>query len=130
VTAEDWSAVARAVHARAVELDLNQKELAEKSGVSLAIVREIQQNRIHRRRNPRTLEALSAALGWHPDHLGALLRGDTPRAAGAPPVGDDPVVAVLNVLVREVRGMRTQLRTISNQLGAGGANARTPPDTD
>jgi len=125
VATEDWSAVARAVHARAAELDLNQKELAEKSGVSLAIVREIQQNRIHRRRNPRTLEALSAALGWHPDHLGALLHGKTPPHAEAPPAADDPVVAVLNVLVREVRALRTQVRAISRQLGAGGANDGT-----
>lgn len=127
---EDWTTVARAIHARAAELELNQKELADKSGVSLAIVREIQQNRIHRRRNPRTLEALSVALGWHPDHLGSLLRGDVPPAAGVAPVGDDPVVAALNLLVREVRGMRTQLRAISNQLGAGGANDRVPTDTD
>jgi transcriptional regulator with XRE-family HTH domain len=123
--AQDWTAVARAIHARAAELDLNQKELAEKSGVSLAIVREIQQNRIHRRRNPRTLEALSAALGWHPDHLGALLNSRTPPHTDAPPAGDDPVVAALNVLVREIRALRTQVRGISKQIGAGGAHDPT-----
>ncbi len=81
---EDWTAVAKAISARATELDLRQKDLAERSGVSLAIIREIQQDRIHRRRNPRTLEALSGALGWHPQHLTAVLHGEEPPPRGAP----------------------------------------------
>jgi len=58
---------------------LKQRELAERSGMSLAIVREIQQGKVHRNRNPRTLEALSVALQRHPQHLTAVLAGKTHR---------------------------------------------------
>lgn len=114
---EDWSAVAEAVNARAAELALKQRELAEKSGVSLAIVREIQQGRIERRRNPRTLEALSIALDWHPQHLTAVLNGQNPPEADATaaPV-DNPVIPLLNTIIREIRGLRAQLGTLTNRL--------------
>ena len=90
---EDWSAVAEAMNARAAELALKQKELATRSGVSLAIVREMQQGRIQRRRNRRTLEALSIALDWHPQHLTAVLQGKTPPEAESPATAaEDPLV--------------------------------------
>ncbi|GAA1281064.1 hypothetical protein [Saccharothrix xinjiangensis] len=114
---EDWSAVAEAVNARAAELALKQRELAEKSGVSLAIVREIQQGRIQRRRNPRTLEALSVALDWHPQHLNAVLSGQTPpEADGTAAPADNPVIPLLNTIIREIRGLRAQLGTLTNRL--------------
>lgn len=114
---EDWSAVAEAVNARAAELALKQRELAEKSGVSLAIVREIQQGRIQRRRNPRTLEALSVALDWHPQHLTAVLNGQTPpEADGTRAPADNPVIPLLNTIIREIRGLRAQLGTLTNRL--------------
>ncbi|RKT53015.1 helix-turn-helix domain-containing protein [Saccharothrix australiensis] len=114
---ENWSAVAEAVNARAAELALKQRELAEKSGVSLAIVREIQQGRIERRRNPRTLEALSIALDWHPQHLTAVLKGQSPPEAdpASAPV-DNPVIPLLNTIIREIRGLRAQLGTLTNRL--------------
>ncbi|MFJ6672729.1 helix-turn-helix domain-containing protein [Actinosynnema sp. NPDC091369] len=114
---EDWSAVAEAVNARATELALKQRELAEKSGVSLAIVREIQQGRIQRRRNPRTLEALSIALDWHPQHLTAVLNGQNPPEADATAAQvDNPVIPLLNTIIREIRGLRAQLGTLTNRL--------------
>ena len=61
---EDWTAVSTAVKGRVRELGLTQRELAQRSNVSLAIVREIQRNTAQRRRSARTLEALSVALGW------------------------------------------------------------------
>lgn len=39
---------------------------------------------VERRRSARTLEALSVALGWHPQHLAAVLRGRTPSELGDP----------------------------------------------
>ncbi|GAA3436982.1 helix-turn-helix domain-containing protein [Kutzneria kofuensis] len=114
---EDWAAVAGAINARTADLALKQKELAERSGVSLAIVREIQQGKIQRRRNPRTLEALSIALDWHPQHLSAVLRGENPPEAEAPATtADDPVVAMLGTIVRELRGLRAQVGTLSSRL--------------
>ena len=75
---EDWAAVADAITTRVKELGWQQRELARRSNVSPAIVREIQAHVVERRRSPRTLEALSIALGWHPKHLDAVLRGDKP----------------------------------------------------
>jgi transcriptional regulator with XRE-family HTH domain len=113
--AEDWAAVAREINSRAADLGLRQRELAERSGVSLAIVREIQQDKIRRRRNPRTLEALSAALQLHPQHLTALLDGQNPPASGQT-YQPDPVLVALNTLVREIRSLRAQVGTLSSRL--------------
>jgi transcriptional regulator with XRE-family HTH domain len=72
---EDWAAVAEAINERVAELGWRQRELAERSHVSSAIVREIQRKTVERRRSPRTLESLSIALGWEPEHLDAVLKG-------------------------------------------------------
>ncbi|WP_082114631.1 hypothetical protein [Lentzea aerocolonigenes] len=117
---EDWSAVAEAMNARAAELALKQKELATRSGVSLAIVREMQQGRIQRRRNRRTLEALSIALDWHPQHLTAVLQGKTPLEAEPPATAaEDPLVPLLNTIIRELRGLRAQVGALTNRLDDG-----------
>ncbi|MGH3601249.1 MAG: helix-turn-helix domain-containing protein [Pseudonocardiaceae bacterium] len=81
---EDWVAVANAIKERVNELGWRQRELAQRSHVSQAIVRELQHHTVERRRSARTLEALSAALGWHPQHLTAVLRGRTPPEVGDP----------------------------------------------
>ena len=81
---EDWVAVANAIKQRVNELGWRQRELAQRSHVSQAIVRELQHHTVERRRSARTLEALSIALGWHPQHLVAVLRGRTPPELGEP----------------------------------------------
>lgn len=117
---EDWSAVAEAMNARAAELALKQKELATRSGVSLAIVREMQQGRIQRRRNRRTLEALSIALDWHPQHLTAVLQGKTPpEAEPLVTAAEDPLVPLLNTIIRELRGLRAQVGALTSRLDDG-----------
>lgn len=78
----DWAAVARAISDRVRELGWRQRELAERSRVSSAVVREIQRHTVERRRSPRTLESLSVALGWGPSHLESVLYGRV-RQAGA-----------------------------------------------
>ncbi|MGH3792971.1 MAG: XRE family transcriptional regulator, partial [Pseudonocardiaceae bacterium] len=70
---EDWAAVAVAINERVNELGWRQRELVERSRVSPAIVREIQRHTVERRRSPRTLESLSVTLGWHAQHLAAVL---------------------------------------------------------
>jgi transcriptional regulator with XRE-family HTH domain len=72
---ENWAAVAQAINDRVRELGWRQRELAERSHVSVAVVREIQRHTAERRRSPRTLEALSVALGWEPEHLHRVLKG-------------------------------------------------------
>ncbi len=131
---EDWAAVAREVNSRAATLGLRQKDLAERSGVSLAIIREIQQNKTQRRRNPRTLEALSVALQWHPQHLGAVLAGIKPPDAdpeSAAPA--DPIAAALESVIREIRGLRAQIGTLTRRVetavgndGGKGTRSRQP----
>jgi transcriptional regulator with XRE-family HTH domain len=78
----DWAAVARAISDRVRELGWRQRELAERSHVSAAVVREIQRHTVERRRSRRTLEALSVALGWEPEHLDRVLN-DHARQAGS-----------------------------------------------
>jgi transcriptional regulator with XRE-family HTH domain len=74
--AEDWTAVGDAITKRLGELRMTQLDLAAQSKVSPATIREIQYNRMPRRRHPRTLEALSEALQWEAGHLSAVLAGE------------------------------------------------------
>jgi len=79
---ENWAAVARAISDRVRELGWRQRELAERSHVSVAVVREIQRHTVERRRSPRTLEALSVALGWEPERLDRVLKGHAKQPEG------------------------------------------------
>ena len=79
---EDWAAVALAISDRVRELGWRQRELAERSHVSVAVVREIQRHTVERRRSPRTLQALSVALGWEPEHLDRVLKAHAQQAKG------------------------------------------------
>lgn len=79
---ENWAAVARAISDRVRELGWRQRELAERSHVSVAVVRELQRHTVERRRSPRTLEALSVALGWEPEHLDGVLKGHAQQPGG------------------------------------------------
>lgn len=107
---ENWPAVAKAIRERLTEVGLQQKELAERSGVSLAIVREIQHNTVERRRSARTLEALAAALDWHPQHLLALLHNRRPPTLGEPREDmRDPVTARLGVIEDRLTELTEQL---------------------
>ena len=72
----DWEAVARLIDARMRELDLTQTELAVRAGVAPETVRELRTNLRSRRRNPRTLAAISEALGWPPERLRDVLAGN------------------------------------------------------
>ena len=58
---ENWAAVARAISDRVRELGWRQRELAERSHVSVAVARETQRHAVERRRSPYALEASSMA---------------------------------------------------------------------
>ena len=79
---ENWAAVAEAVSGRVRELGWRQRELAERSHVSVAVVREIQRHTVERRRSPRTLQALSVALGWEREYLHRVLKGRSQQPRG------------------------------------------------
>lgn len=113
---QDWAAVARAIDTRLAELNWRQRELAQRAQVSVAIVREVHRNTTQRRRNTRTLEALSLALGWHPEHLDALLRGHTPPERGQPETSSvDPVLARLTSIDRRLAAIERRLDELATR---------------
>lgn len=72
---KDWEAVAAAIQARLLELDMTQADLAARAGVASETVRELRTNLHPRRRSPRTMSAISEALSWPPNHLARVLSG-------------------------------------------------------
>lgn len=118
---EDWPAVAKAINERMLELGLSQRDLAEQSGVSLAIVRELQRNTVERRRGTRTMEALATALQWHPQHLLAVLHSRKPPAPGAPREDmGDPVTARLAAIEDRLAEVTDQLAALHAAVAALG----------
>ena len=116
--AEDWAAVARAIDTRLAELNWRQRELAERAQVSVAIVRELHRNTTQRHRNARTLEALTLALGWHPEHLDAVLRGHTLPDRGQPATSPvDPVTARLTSIDRRLAAIERRLNDLASRDG-------------
>lgn len=114
---EDWLAVSKAINERVNQLGWRQRELAERSHVSLAIVREIQHRTVERRRSPRTLESLSVALGWHPQHLHAVLHRQPPPALDEPvDDGRNTVWARLDALERRLVEITERLDDLKSDL--------------
>ena len=107
---ENWAAVAKAINERVNELGWLQRELAKRSNVSQAVVREIQHHVIERRRSPRTLESLSVALGWHPQHLDAVLHGRKP------PEPDEPVTDRSDTLWSRLDALERRMDEITDRL--------------
>lgn len=100
----NWDAVAEAINTRLDELQMTQNELAIKSGVSTATLRELQRNKNPRRRSERLLEAVSTALGWTPSHLSVVADGGS---VGAP--GGVDVLAQLGELRGELAALRERV---------------------
>ncbi|WP_432850832.1 helix-turn-helix domain-containing protein [Amycolatopsis sp. CA-161197] len=114
---EDWAAVAKTINERVQALGWKQRELAERSQVSQAIVREIQNHTVERKRSDRTLEALSLALGLHPQHLLAVLHGRIPPAPGQPREDmEDAVTARLAVIERRLSEITEHLAELRADL--------------
>jgi transcriptional regulator with XRE-family HTH domain len=109
---EDWAAVAEAINERVNELGWRQGELAERSHVSRATVRELQHHIVERRRSARTLEALSTALGWHPQHIDAVLHGRRP------PEPTEPVTKKGETLWSRMDALERHLSEITERLDA------------
>lgn len=110
---KDWDAVATAIKNRLAELDMTQAELAARAGVALMTVRELQHNLKPRRRNPRTLAAVSEALGWPSDQIARILDREHPPG----PDANDPVVAELDALKADLVSVLRRLDAIERRLG-------------
>ena len=72
---EYWQAVGEAIRTRMRELGINQKLLAEFSGVSTATIRQMTNSPGKRQHNERTLQALSETLDWPRNYLLNILEG-------------------------------------------------------
>jgi prefoldin subunit 5 len=106
---QDWGAVSKALRDRLAETGRTQTELANTARVSLTTVRELVHNLNARRRNPRTLVALSVALGWPERHLDDVLRG---QASG------DSAIERRDPVIEELRGLREQLGAVQLEIAA------------
>ncbi|MGH2381841.1 MAG: helix-turn-helix domain-containing protein [Candidatus Limnocylindria bacterium] len=116
---EDWEAVATALNTRMRELRMTQMELAAKSDVSIATIRDLQHNRSPRQRRPRTLAALSAGLGWQPEHLEGVLRGTPPANEGAsavPTAEYTEVMSRLDVIQEEIQSIGSRLSQLEQRV--------------
>ena len=111
--AEDWAAVSQAISQRMTELGINQRELIERSKVSKATVGELYHNSAQRRRSARTLEALSMALDWHPQHLLAVLKDQRVPDVGEPVSrSDDDIPGRLAAIEYRLAQIATKLNAI------------------
>lgn len=107
----DWAAVARAINQRMAELDIGQTELIKRSRLAKQTVSEIQNDSRRRNRSPRTLEAISTALGWNPGYLAAVLEGRTPPAPDEPHARSaDDITGRLDVIEYRLDAVVEQLR--------------------
>ena len=105
----DWGAVAEAMRHRLNELGMTMTDLAAQSRVSLFTVRELVHNTAPRRRQPRTLRALSEALAWPSSYLSELLTGQDPQ-----PYEDENSDPVLQALTE----IRHTLESIDQRVTA------------
>lgn len=89
---DNWMAVGEEITTRLDEIGMQQQELADRSKVSVATIREIQRGKA-RRRSSRILRDLSAALGWSGNPLEDLLKGRQPdlRSHESEVPGGEPV---------------------------------------
>nr|WP_211177083.1 XRE family transcriptional regulator [Pseudonocardia acidicola] len=92
---------------------MTQAELAARAGVALMTVRELQHNLKPRRRSPRTLTAISEALGWPSDQLARVLDGERPPDVDA----EDPVIAELDAIKADLVSVVRRLDAIERRLG-------------
>lgn len=103
---KDWQAVADAITDRLAELEMTQQELADRSGLSVTTIRQLQRNYSARKRSPRTLADISEGLRWPPNHLARILEG-------APTTSDDRSMrADLDQLRREVGELRARMEAV------------------
>lgn len=109
---EDWTAVATAINERLLELGWQQRELADRSHVSPATIREIQHHTVERRRSPRTLESLSVTLGWAPDYLSGVLAGGRAANGGPPRSTLESLDSRLREITRILYDLKADVATV------------------
>lgn len=104
-----WADVAKVVNDRMAERGITQRELAERSGVSVATLRKIQGGG-EQQRTRATLANVSRALGLPDDYLSRVSQGNEPTASDS----DKELTAVraeLADLARRVEVLESRLTT-------------------
>jgi DNA-binding Xre family transcriptional regulator len=127
---EDWAGVAVAVNERMAALRIGQQELADRSGVSVSTVRQVQHGAGRRVQN-RTLAALCRGLDWPEDHLSGLLRSG-PRSGPAGTDHEPPSGALVEVLERVERALTevsARLSALERAVHADGDERRPGPSS-
>lgn len=104
----DWPRAARLVRERMAQKGLDQVELARRSGVSDATIRNLTRGERHGYR-AKQLGRLAEALDWEPGTIERLARGEDPPAT----------TDYLNreELLRKVRAIRGLLNEMEDDLG-------------
>ena len=115
---EDWAAVAWVISDRVRELGWPQRQLAERSHVSVAVVRELQRHTVERRRSRRTLEALSVALGWEPERLDRVLKGHAEQIGNRAAPGNSALWSRLDSLEQRLDEIFKLLAELRSYLAA------------
>ncbi|HJQ47655.1 MAG TPA: XRE family transcriptional regulator [Amycolatopsis sp.] len=115
---QDWDTVAKVIRDRLEELGIGQQDLVKRSGVSAATIRELTYNYKPRRRSALTLGAVSAGLGWPPDHLDSVLHG---RSAEESAAAADAAAAGIGV---ESKAVSAQLAVVLEHLEQISADVR------
>jgi DNA-binding Xre family transcriptional regulator len=112
VEGEDWAAVATAVNARMAQLRIGQQDLANRSGVSVSTLRQVQHGAGRRVQN-KTLTAIARALDWPDDHLADVLlnRIDASTTSSAEDV-PAPLLAALHELAEGMREISQRLAAV------------------
>ena len=108
-----WADVAKVVNDRMNERGITQRELAERSGVSVATLRKIQGGG-EQQRTRATLANISRALGFSDDHLWRVSHGETPATAGS----DSGLMALradLADLARRVEALESRMAATADR---------------
>lgn len=114
---DDWAAVATAINERMKELGWSQKELAERSGVSVATVRQIQNNTNNKKRTRPTLQSLSTALGWHPEHIEAVLHRRQPPSLEESETDQAAMAQWMETISGQLNAIQAALSELLRRLG-------------
>jgi hypothetical protein len=133
---DDWAAVSAAIIDRMRELGLKDRDIVQRSGQSKANFREIKRNTAQRDRNAPTLENISRALDWHPQHLLHVALGKEPPSLDDAP--DSSILVYLDHQYREIverldgldaRFVSLDARFVSlvDNLSSGEHERRLPP---
>jgi transcriptional regulator with XRE-family HTH domain len=131
----NWVSARRAIRDRIAELDVLQRELSERSGVSMATWSKLL-NGPNEMFDKKTLRAAARSLGWSPDSIDRLLAGQDPivetpdpsppaaplaMAASGSNVDMAALAAILGPLVeavdRQTAALREQNQRIEQVLG-------------